>query len=466
MNVAGASITLSYDPATLTITGGTTPISNASISVNTDVPGTVTVVVTKTSEFASTAGQITLANLTASVPTTAPNGAKAILDLSSVVLQAVDTSILDSSADDGIQIAAYRGDVNNTRSITTGDVTGLLRTLSGAFNTTGFPNLKLADPVLVGDMNDNSALTTGDVTGLLRFLSGDGGGFPAIPAIPAGLSAPPASPDPVIFIPTNLTVVTGNSINVPINIHVTELAGASVAGFDVTFTYDSTRFRYESVVLGAAMSDSSLQAGNKPGLVRSIVSPGKVRLLYATDSGPAFAHGFVGTLSNVRLTALAGASYGTSALNVIASAASDNNTEDLVIFPPALPGIDSNDGAVAIVGSNLDSSAVNSTNLDALRSITNSVKGNGSDSIAIDSAPPISTVVVVSASALRFSSEFGEVRNSTFIAALSSSRVADLSDTASSDDDALDLKKARHLQVASSKLPKPFVTLVRNWFES
>ena len=251
VNVRGASFDLNYNPALLTITGGTTSIAGATVTVDTATAGVARVTVTSAAQFSAAAGALTLVNLLATIPTTAPRGSKAVLQLSNVIVTAADGSTRVNSTDDGVQISAYKGDVNNSNSITTGDVTGLLRSISGALSTTGFPSFKLADPTIIGDMNDSSSLTTVDATGLLRFISGALGGFPAIPALPTGLT-PILGADPEIFIPKNLTVTPGNSVIVPIMVNVTEASGASIAGVDVTLTYDSSRYSIGAISLGVS----------------------------------------------------------------------------------------------------------------------------------------------------------------------------------------------------------------------
>ncbi len=344
VNVTGASFRLNYDPNLLTITGGTTSIAGATITVDTSVAGRAVVNVTSSTQFSSTAGLLTLVNLAANIPNTAPNGAKGLLTISNVTLTSANASPLVSSTDDGYLIAAYKGDVNNNRAINTGDVTGLLRTISGALSTTGFPGLKLADPTLVGDMNDSSTVTSGDVTGLLRFISGASGGFPAIPALPSGITPPTPGADPQVFVPQNLVATPGSTIVVPININVTEASGASVAGIDVSFTYDTTRFSFASVSTGSALAGFSFSSSN------NTATNGFARLVYAADVGPQYVFGFVGTLLNVTLNVLPGAASGASPLNLTAVGLSDNDTNDLLISPPITPGVDSSDGIITIPG--------------------------------------------------------------------------------------------------------------------
>ncbi len=344
VNVTGASFTVNYNPALLTITGGATSIAGATVTVNTSVAGQAVVNVTSSAQFSAAAGLLTLVNLTAVIPDTAPNGSKGVISLSGVTLTSADASPLVSTTDDGYLIASYKGDVNNNRAINTGDVTGLLRSVSGALSTTGFPSLKLADPVLVGDMNDSTTLTSGDVTGLLRFISGANGGFPAIPALPSGITPPPPGADPQVFVPQNLVATPGSTVVVPININVTEPTGASVAGIDVSFTYDTSRFTFASVATGSALSGFTFSSSN------NTATAGFARLVFATDFGPAFANGFVGTLLNVTLNVLPGAASGASAINLTAVGLSDNDTNDLLISPPVTPGVDSSDGIITIPG--------------------------------------------------------------------------------------------------------------------
>ncbi len=341
VNVRGVSFHLNYNPALLTITGGTTTIAGATLTVNTSTAGLAIVSITSANQFSAAAGALTLVNLVSTIPNNAPTGSKAVLRLSNFNLTSVDGSILSGATDDGLQIAAYRGDTNNSRSITTGDVTGLLRSVSGALGTTGFPSFKLADPIIVGDMNDSNSLTAADPAGLLQFISGASGGFPTIPALPTGIT-PVTGADPEIFIPQNLTVTPGNSVTVPINVRVTEAAGVSIPGIDVSFTYDATRFTLGAITTGPALAGFTFSSSV------NTVSPGVARLVYAAEVGPAFANGFVGTLLNVTLNAKADAAIGASAINLTAAGASDNNTNDLTISPPITLGVDSSDGVVTV----------------------------------------------------------------------------------------------------------------------
>ncbi len=342
VNVSGVSLTLSFNPVLLSITGATTIVAGATVTLDTSVSGIANVTVTSSSAFSSTTGTLSLVNLMATIPATAPSGAKSLLKFSNVSITSADGGSLVTALDHGLLVAAYKGDVNNSRSITTGDVTGLLRTISGTLNTNGFPNLRLADPTLVGDMNDSASLTTGDATGLLRFISGASGGFPLIPALPTGLTAPPTGPDPQVYIPQNLAVDRGGSIVVPIMFDIKEKSGASIAGIDIAFAYDDSRFSISRVEIGSTFQNSSFVLSN------NLAVPGLARLVLATSNGPFFACGQVGALVNVALIAKPDAEFGRSIVNLVTVGLSDNNTDDLVITSPITAGFDSSDGVIFV----------------------------------------------------------------------------------------------------------------------
>ena len=71
----------------------------------------------------------------------------------------------------------------------------------------------------------------------------------------------------------------------------------------------------------------------------------------AADVGPHFAQEFVGDLFLVDLTVKRGAAAGSSTINLLASTeATDNDTDNLTIFPVISNGADVNDGEVVVTG--------------------------------------------------------------------------------------------------------------------
>ena len=123
-------------------------------------------------------------------------------------------------------------------------------------------------------------------------------------------------------------------------VNVTEASGVSIAGVDVTIAYDSSRFTIGAISLGSALAGFAFSS------INNVATPGLARLVYSTGFGPVFAHGFVGTLLNVTLTAKTGAKPGASAINLTAAGASDNDSNDLTIAPAITAGVDSSDGVI------------------------------------------------------------------------------------------------------------------------
>jgi hypothetical protein len=386
--IGSANITLRYNPALLTISGGTSPISGATANIDTSTPGIVTISVTKASEFSSSTGSIVLANLTASVPDNAAYTTKEILDLTVNSLKDTSGGDLPTADDDGLHISAYRGDLNGDRTIGTGDVTLALRLQSGVLNTTGFTAFQLADSYLVSDMNDDGTATTGDVTGLLRFQSGAAGGFPRIPAPPTGLGTPPVGgPDPQIFIPTaGLSGGAGQVITVPVKLNVTEAAGIDFAGVRVDVAYDAGRFAISNVRLGSALSGQGFLSSFNIG------TAGSATLISAVDLGPHFVHGFVGDLFLFDLTVKAGAAAGSSAINLLSSTgATDNDTLDLTISPTISNGADVSDGQITVIAPGITVTSV-------LGLTTTEAGGAASFTVVLDTPPTANVTIGLSSS--------------------------------------------------------------------
>ena len=199
-NVSGVDLTLLYNPALLTLSGFTTSIPGASALFNVTKPGTAVITISSAGQFSSSAGSITLGDLTASVPNNAPYGSKEILQITklSVFDDSATPQPLPSVAQDAIHIAAYFGDTNGDQSYSTPDVT-LEQRYIGLINN-GFPAFPLADPTLIGNITLSGLIQANDTTSIQREI-GEQINVPNIPALPTGLTPPPTGPDPEIFIP-------------------------------------------------------------------------------------------------------------------------------------------------------------------------------------------------------------------------------------------------------------------------
>jgi hypothetical protein len=356
VNVAAASVVLTYDPALLTITGGSSPIVGATAIIDTSVPGQVTINVTSAGQFSATAGVVTLVNLTANVPTTATYAAKNRLDLTVISLTDTVAAAIPTIADDGLHVSSYRGDLNGERTIGPGDGTLALRLQSGVLSTTGFTAFQQVDPYLISDMNDDGTATPGDITGLLRFQSGAAGGFNRIPALPTGLAPPTTfAADPQIFVPTTgLTAKVGEVLTVPIRIKVTESQGIDLAGLSIALAYDANQFTIANVRLGSALTNQGFLASFNTSV------PGMMQLIAVSDLGPAFSMGDIGDLFLFDLTVQPTAATGDFALNLLATTnATDNNTDNLLLLPAIQDGWDVNDGVVQVSSANSLRSDIN-----------------------------------------------------------------------------------------------------------
>ena len=226
-NVSSVTLTLTYNPALLTLSSFTTTIPGAMATANLSTPGTAVITISSATQFSSTAGAITLGDFTAAVPNNATYGSKEILHITN--LSVFDDSTvpqpLPSVGQDAIHVAAFFGDTSGDGAYTTQDVTLEQRDI-GLVNS-GFPFYQMADPVLIGDTTGNGQIQANDTTLIQRVIGQIS--VPNIPPLPTGITPPPSGgPDPTLFIP-NENGLAGAVVTVPVRVTVTEPAGISVS---------------------------------------------------------------------------------------------------------------------------------------------------------------------------------------------------------------------------------------------
>ncbi len=176
--VTSASLSIAYDPALLDITGATPSEGlpdGAQVSIDTSTSGVA--VVTFSSPTALSGTDLSIINLTASVPSTASRGLSQVLSITGVSL---NDGAIAGVGESAVHTAAFFGDVNNDGLISVADVTDALQVAAG--QDTGFAGLALVDPRLVGDINGDGSLTVSDV--LLTLQAAAGQVVPEIPLIP------------------------------------------------------------------------------------------------------------------------------------------------------------------------------------------------------------------------------------------------------------------------------------------
>ncbi len=349
-HVTGVDLTLNYNPELLTVSNFTTNITGASALINVTTPGTAVITVSSASEFATTAGTITLGDLTAAVPDNAPYGSKEILSITNLTV--FDGSAipqpLPSVAANAIHVGAYFGDTSGDQNYDSPDVT-LEQRVIGLINT-GFSAYRLIDPVLLGDITLNGQIQANDTTSIQRVIGLVN--VPNVPPLPVGLSPPPpGGPDPTIFIP-NESDNPGNTISVPVNLTVTEQAGITVSGFEVAIAYDPTKFTVGAVAQLGPMFSSAL--GFAPYL--SFPAPGELIFQASSPTGTdTIPVNTTTPLFTLNFTVAAGAADGTSVINLLQNVKTtttgifDDNLNGLRLNPaPTNNATDSVDGRFTI----------------------------------------------------------------------------------------------------------------------
>jgi hypothetical protein len=361
--VGSVVLSFSYDNTILGITGFTAnpAIPGVFASFSSSPNGattTVTITVTGTAAFTATPGSFTLGNFIASVPSTAPYGAKGVLHVTSLVVKNPAGTVMTSQGTDGIEVAAYVADGHKDRSYGASDVTLenrlFLAAVTGFVGTPAAPTFPLVDPQLLASIFGTGNVGGSDITVLNRqFLGISNANLPAIPSLG---TQPPNGVDPRLFIPTTTMARPGQTITVPVNLEVTDPHGisAGLAADGLVIRYDANVLTFQGIQAGSLFADV---AGGFGAYITS-VSPGLIKALItsARGTGP-LAYGTVGSVAYLTFTVSGTALPGRSVLNLEANdgatttAVVDNNFETLTLSPaPTNAAGDLADGAVTIVG--------------------------------------------------------------------------------------------------------------------
>ena len=343
-NVGSLSLTLDYDPSLLTISGFA-PTTGLSATLDTSTPGVAILTVTSTSQFSSTSGLFTVGTFSAQVPNTATYGAKEVLHFASLQVKDTSSNVLPSLPSDAIHLAAYFGDTSGDGSYNSPDTT-LVRRLIGQVQT-GLVAYPLADPMLVAHVSPSGSIGSTDTTRIRRVI----GQIPVaeIPSLPVGLT-PPATADPEVYIPTNLTGHPGDTITVPVKLDVTDPGGITVSGAQIVILFDASKFTVTGAQLGGLITGSD-QVG-------SLLQPAAGTLIYEIDnvtSTTSLAQGTVGDLLTLTVTIAGNATNGPSPINLVPSYGStetalyDASLNALTLNPvPTSASNDPIDGVVTI----------------------------------------------------------------------------------------------------------------------
>ena len=306
-NAAGVTrvtFDLFYDPTLLTITaatrGGNVP-GTFSVMLDTSVAGRARITLDGPSALPS--GALTLVNLTASVPNTAPYADKQVLRVTNFQ---INSGAIAARADNGVHVTAFAGDTTGNRSYSGLDAALMSRLLAG--QGTGFAAFQNADPVLVADVSGNGTLSGLDAALLAQ--KSVGLTMPLIPDLPAGGSPPAGGPDPRLFIPTNLSGAAGSTVTVPVRIDVTEAGGVSFQSADYAISFDPARFTVSNPrVAGTLLAGFTVVANidNTNGIIR---------ISTYSASAVVLANGAIDDVLRLDFTVKASAPAGASPINL------------------------------------------------------------------------------------------------------------------------------------------------------
>ncbi len=237
------AFTLAYDVSLLNITGVTggagVPVGST-VSADFGTPGQVRVTVQLSAALG--AGSTELIKLIANVPSTAPYGAKQVLDLKNILLD-TGAAVRD---DDGLHLVAYTGDASGNAKYSTLDVQRIQRAVVKL--DSGFGAYPLVDPTVVADVSGNNVLTSLDAQRLLSEVMGID--RPEIPAIPKGMTLTFSGPDPFVSI-SSVDAKPGETVVVPVNLDT----AAGLESVELTLVYPADNLELVDVRLGGLTQD-------------------------------------------------------------------------------------------------------------------------------------------------------------------------------------------------------------------
>ena len=347
--ISGLRLKLSYDSDLLDITGFVPLLPESFFDF---VAETGVLSFSRTSEFTTNAGPLTIGYFEASVPDSAIYREKNpinLLDLQ-VFSDAKPAAEVPSVSDSALHVVAFPGDEGGNRRYDNTDGTLALRLSSGRID--GLANFRLADPLLLADVTFNGTIGPDDVTDVQRLIARVE--LPQIPTIPSDiLPLPPTGDDPILSIPQSLTGRLGQTITVPVQLEVTEASGITVSGLDVAISYDSTQFSVGNVRVGSLLTDNDLSPFAP---FANTATPGQILVTASSSLGTSnLAQNTTGDVFLIDFTVLPTATGGASAINLLASSSglitgiADNDLSDLVLSPaPSNAGNDSVDGLFTV----------------------------------------------------------------------------------------------------------------------
>ncbi|WP_457423984.1 right-handed parallel beta-helix repeat-containing protein [Roseateles sp. P5_E7] len=174
-----AAFEIHFDPTLLLVTGFSNP-AGGTATVDLSTPGVARVQVVFA--VAVSGADLELGRLIATVPATAPYGARQVLDVRNV---SVNGTALAAGDEDGVHVVARPGDTDGNAAYSSQDALYIQRVVARL--DTGFKAFPLIDSLIVGDVNGSGRLESADALLIQRKILG-------LPTpIPDAVASPPAA---------------------------------------------------------------------------------------------------------------------------------------------------------------------------------------------------------------------------------------------------------------------------------
>ncbi len=196
--VLGTDFSLRYDPALLEIIGFSSDVPAWSSTFSFPAAGQMNITLFGTTEL--TAGSIQIGHIESRIPSSAPAGASAILQVEDIQL---NEGSLAARGDTALQLVAYFGDVTGNGSYSGLDASCVARVAVGL--DSGFTAFPITDPRVVGDITGNQAMSGFDASLVARKAVGLD--VPEIPDLPNLLPTGPPARQVVVVVDKPLASV-------------------------------------------------------------------------------------------------------------------------------------------------------------------------------------------------------------------------------------------------------------------
>jgi hypothetical protein len=339
--VTTATFDLQYNPALLAVSGGTIVASGFSGSVTVVSPGLVSV----------TLSGGTVAEIQASVPSTALLKDKEVLNIANISIDGGTNDAQDGSA---VHVAAFAGDAAFNQHYDAQDAF-LIEQFALGNAATAAPfgaNYKLLDPTIIADVNSDGSVNAQDAFNVNQQGLGNAT-TPAnvIPALPTGPSPGVGGPDPKLSI-GDYTGTPGSTVTVAVDLSVLANDPAFLYDSgDLAIAFDPKVLQASNIRAGTLFSAGSVSVG---WAINEVAGTIRIQEYWNGSNPPTFKPGTSGAVVLIDFTIASTAKPGTTTpLNLakkVGTETTDLNGGNATLSPaPTNFSNDSTDGKITIV---------------------------------------------------------------------------------------------------------------------